>query len=85
MNFERPQPLHKNIEVKATNRPIKIAYLVPYEENATTHCILDAVFHESYTRWGGVHTLIIPTNSNSFLLEEYDKWLQFYDPDFIYT
>src|SRR3989338_2859638 len=85
MNFERPQPLHKNIEVKATNRPIKIAYLIPYEETTTTHCILDAVFHESYTRWGGVHTLIIPTNSNSFLLEEYDKWLQFYDPDFIYT
>ncbi|MDP3049690.1 MAG: hypothetical protein Q8N12_09745 [Thermodesulfovibrionales bacterium] len=85
MNFERSQPLHKNIEVKATNRPVKIAYLVPYDESPTTHWILDAVFHESYTRWGGARTLIIPTNNSSFLSEEYDKWLQFYDPDFIYT
>ena len=85
MNFERPQPLHKNIEVKAINRPIKIAYLVPYEESFTTHWILDAVFYESYTRWGGARTLIIPTNSSSFLYEDYVKWLELYDPDFIYT
>ena len=85
MSFERPQPLHKNIEVKAINRPIKIAYLVPYEETKNNHWIMDAAFYESYTRWGGARTLIILTNNSSFLSEEYDKWLQFYDPDFIYT
>jgi ribosomal protein S27E len=81
----RPKSLDKNITVKANNRPIKIVYLVPYEESPSNHEILDAVFHESYTRWGGALTLIIPTNNNSFLHEEYSKWLEFYDPDFIYT
>ena len=85
MNFERSQPLHKNIEVKTANRPIKIAYLVPHEEAENNHWILDAVFHESYTRWGGARTLIVPTNSSSFLHEDYVKWLKLYDPDFIYT
>lgn len=85
MDFERPQSLHKNIEIKAINRPIKIAYLVPYEETENNHWVINAVFYESYTCWGGARTLIIPTNSSSFLYKEYDKWLEFYDPDFIYT
>ena len=58
---------------------------MPYEETENNHWILDAVFHESYTRWGGAHTLIVPTNSSSFLHEDYVKWLKLYDPDFIYT
>lgn len=85
MNFDRPQHLHKNIEVKATNRAIKIAYLIPYEEIAETHLIIDAIFHESYTRWSGARTLMIPTEAKKFLYEGYQNWLAFYDPDFIYS
>ena len=85
MFFDRPKNLNKSIEVKAINRPIKIVYLVPYEESSLTHWVIDAVFYESYTRWGGTRTLIIPTNNEEFLFKEYDDWLSLYDPDFIYT
>ena len=85
MYFDRPNPLGKAVEVKATNRPIKIAYLVPYQETQNNHWIIDAVFFESYTRWGGARTLIIPTDNNGFIFKEYDNWLFYYDPDFIYS
>lgn len=85
MYFNRPNNLDSPIEVKATNRPIKIVYQVPYEESDITHLVIDAVFYESYTRWGGARTLIIPTNNNCFLFKEYEDWLKFYDPDFIYA
>ena len=85
MNLSQSQNLGKSVEVTARNRPIKIAYLVPFEETSVDHMIVDAVFHESYTRWAGAYTLIIPTNSNDFLHPEYADWMEFFDPDFIYT
>lgn len=85
MYFSRPKTLDRAVEIKATNRPIKIAYLVPHEDITINHWIIDAVFYESYTRWGGGRTLIIPTNNDSFLFTEYEDWLKCYDPDFIYT
>ena len=37
MNIYPPKNLGKTIEVKASNRPIKIAYIVPYEESSANH------------------------------------------------
>lgn len=85
MNSGRPESIGKAVEVKASNRPIKIAYLVPCDETPVNHMILDAVFHESYTRWAGAYTLIVPTSSKEFLHSEYAAWLTFFDPDFVYT
>ena len=85
MIFDRPQSFGKTIEVKASNRPIKIAYIVPYDESSLNHMLLDAVFYESYTRWGGVYTLIIPSSPKSFLDPAYEAWLDFLDPDFVYS
>ncbi len=85
MNLDHPKNLGKTIEVKASNRPIKIAYLVPYEESSVNHMLVDAVFYESYTRWAGAYTLIIPSNSKGFLDPAYESWLEFFDPDFVYT
>jgi hypothetical protein len=85
MSFRPHRKLNSIIQVRATNRPIRIVYLVPYEENQVNHRIIDAAFHESYTRWSGGRTLIIPTDTNQFLHEEYLQWLAFYDPDFIYS
>lgn len=85
MNWERSASLGKTIEATATNRPIKIAYLVPFDDAPSTHLILDAVFFESYTRWAGVYTLVLPTTPNGFLTPEYDAWLQRFDPDFVYS
>ena len=85
MNSGRPESLGKTIEVKTGNRPIKIAYLVPCDETSENHMIVDAVFNESYTRWAGVYTLIIPTTSKEFLHPEYKSWMDYFDPDFLYT
>lgn len=85
MKFASPRNLGKNIEVRASNRPIRIAYLIPFEETDSSHWIIDAVFCECYTRWSGARTLIVPTNSGRFLHEEYQFWLESYDPDFIYS
>jgi hypothetical protein len=83
MHLEQPKSLGKTIEVTATNRPIKVAYLVPHEESPDNHMVIDAVFYESYTRWAGVYTLIIPSDSRGFLYPNYEAWLQLFDPDFI--
>lgn len=85
MRVDRPNSLGKAVEVKATNRPMKIAYLVPFDDAPHTHMNLDAVFFESYTRWAGVYTLVIPTKAQEFLDDGYDEWLKHYDPDFIYS
>lgn len=85
MRWDRPSSLGKTVEAKATNRPVKIAYLVPFDDAPDTHMNLDAVFFESYTRWAGLYTLVIPTNAQEFLASGYDEWLKHYDPDFIYS
>lgn len=85
MHWEQPKSLGKTIEAVASNRPVKIVYLVPCDDDHRTQMILDATFFESYTRWGGAYSLIIPTRKNEFTAEEYDEWLRKYDPDFIYS
>jgi len=85
MNLDHAKSLGKTIEVKARNRPIKVAYLVPYEELSVNHMLVDAVFYESYTRWAGAYTLIVPSSSKEFLDPAYEAWLEFFDPDFVYT
>ena len=85
MNMKRQIKFKSNINIKAYNRPIKIAYLVPHENTDINNLIIDAVFYESYTRWAGLRTLVIPTNTDSFLDEKYENWLEHFDPDVIYT
>lgn len=85
MNWDRPTNLGKTVEAKAANRPVKIVYLVPFDDAPLTHMNLDAVFFESYTRWAGVYTLVIPTKAQEFMSDGYDEWLKRYDPDFIYS
>jgi hypothetical protein len=85
MRWDRPSSLGKTVEAKATNRPVKIAYLVPFDDAPHTHLNLEAVFFESYTRWAGVYTLVIPTKAQEFSADGYDEWLKHYDPDFIYS
>jgi hypothetical protein len=85
MNTRRPKNLGTSIEVTASNRPIKIAYIIPFQETDINHLLLDAVFFESYTRWAGAYTLIIPSSSSAFLEGRYEAWLNFFDPDFVYS
>ena len=85
MKRDTSTSIGKTIQATATNRPVKIAYLVPFEDTPDTHLNLDAVFFESYTRWAGAYTLVIPTKTEKFLVDGYDEWLNYYDPDFIYS
>ena len=77
--------LEKSVSVSSFTRPIKVAYIVPHAESEENHWILDGIFYKSYTWWAGTNTLIIPSNKDKFLNEEYEDWLQFYDADFIYS
>ena len=70
----RRNALGQSVEMEATNRPVKIAYLVPHENLPQAHLILDAVFYESYTRWGGGFTLAVPTAAESFLDLGFRDW-----------
>jgi hypothetical protein len=81
--LEENATLPKKVEVIAFTRPTKVAYIVPYQECNETHFILDAVFYEAYTRWGGAGTLIIPSDEAGFLYKEHEHLLKVYDPDFV--
>lgn len=85
MRLNRPASLGKTVEAIASSRPIKVAYLVPFDDPETAHRILDAVFFESYTRWAGVYTLIVPTREGRFHDESFRDWLGHFDPDFLYA
>jgi hypothetical protein len=85
MKLDQSNGLGKTVEARATNRPLKIAYLVPFDDAPPAHMNLDAVFFESYTRWAGVYTLVVPTTAQEFLSEGYGEWLKHYDPDFLYS
>lgn len=84
MRLDAPKPLGKPIEVAAVSRPLKIAYLVPLDDDPRAGEILDAVFHESYTRWAGAHTLVVPTSADG-IASGYGPWLECFDPDFVYS
>jgi hypothetical protein len=85
MRWTSPRSLGKTVEAKAANRPVKIAYLVPFDDSPQTQMNLDAVFFESYTRWAGMYTLVIPCRNRRFLDDRYADWLERYDADFIYS
>lgn len=77
--------LPKSIDIRTYTRPIKIAFLVPDNNSTETNLILDAVFHDSYTRWGGAHSLIINCSENKSISDSSMNWARFYDPDIIYS
>ena len=68
--------------VRATARPVRVAYLVDLFD--CPDALLDAIFAESYSRWGGRRTIIVPTTADG-IDERYSEWLLFIDPDVIYS
>lgn len=63
-------------------RPIRVAYLVEDGEHADV--MLDAIFAECHTRWGGRYSLVVPCEGGA-PLPSYMPWLEAYDPDIIYA
>ncbi|WP_065204548.1 hypothetical protein [Shewanella woodyi] len=75
----------KSINVRYSNRPVKVAFIVPLVDDNITQWILDGIFYEAYSRWGGTKSLIIPFSNDDFISDRYLDWLELYDADFVYS
>ena len=64
------------------SRPVRVAFLV--EEHADYAVMLDAIFADCHSRWGGRFNLVIPCE-NGEPISGYEKWLYAYDPDVVYS
>jgi hypothetical protein len=69
------------LSAKCWARPARIAYLIP---EAPAHSLLDALFDESFSRWGGRRTAIVPTNG-AIIDASYWDFLNLWDADIIYS
>jgi hypothetical protein len=65
-----------------TARPVRVAYLI--DPANCPHELLDAIFREAYSRWGGRRTLIVPATPDG-IDDRYVDWLWFFDADVIYS
>jgi hypothetical protein len=63
-------------------RPIRIAFLV--DEHEHWREMLQGILANSYGRWGGRFSLIVPCE-NGKIRPAYLPWLEAYDPDLIYS
>jgi hypothetical protein len=63
-------------------RSIRVAFLVEDGEHAAL--LLDGVFADCYSRWGGRFSLVIPCTDKR-IPAAYWPWLESYDPDLIYS
>lgn len=62
-------------------RPVRVAYIVP---NPTSHELLDAVFDEAMSRWGGRRTPIVQSDGAELGDDDW-KMLGLWDADIIYS
>ncbi|MBR0827072.1 hypothetical protein JQ596_16145 [Bradyrhizobium manausense] len=63
-------------------RPIRIAFLIGEGEHSSL--ILDAIFADCYSRWGGRFSLIVPCRKDR-IVPSYWPWLEKYGPDIVYS
>ena len=73
---------NKQQKVWSRSRPLRVAYLV--EKIDQWSYMLDAIFAECYSRWGGRFSLIVPFSDN-LVQTPYGRWLKVFDPDIIYS
>jgi hypothetical protein len=62
-------------------RPVRVAYIVPV---ATSHDLLDMLFDEAMSRWGGRRTPIIQCDGADLSADDW-RLLSLWDPDIIYA
>ena len=66
----------------ARPRPIRVAFLV--EDGDHSDLILDGIFADCYSRWGGRFSLIAPCVGGR-VSPTYWPWLEAFDPDVVYS
>lgn len=74
------KPKHRQIEAVA--RPLRVAYLVDLD-TCDDH-LIDDIIAESYSRWSGRRTPIIPATPDG-ISSAYHSWLRDFDADIIYS
>jgi hypothetical protein len=74
------KPNHRKIE--GTARPLRVAYLVNPDD--CPDLLLDEIIAESFSRWAGRRTPIIPATTDG-VAPEYRSWLYHFDADVIYS
>lgn len=72
----------ERMTVTGRARPLRVAYLVDLTD--CPDALLDAIFAECYSRWGGRRTLIVPATSDGIDVR-YGEWLWYFDPDVVYS
>jgi hypothetical protein len=76
------QHLERDLKGWEKVRPGRVAFFV--EKSSYADLILDAIFADSYARWGGRFSLIVPCIAGR-VPTEYWPWLEMYDPDIVYS
>lgn len=61
---------------------MRVAFLVEDVEHA--HLVLDGIFADCYSRWGGRFSLVVPCVDER-IAESYWPWLEAFDPDIVYS
>lgn len=74
------KPTHRTVE--GTARPLRVAYLVDLSN--CEDLLLDKIIAESFSRWSGRRTPIIPASPDG-IEPAYDAWLYAFDADIIYS
>jgi hypothetical protein len=74
--------LSRQIGITTRARPVRVCYFVPASDASSE--ILTNVFTESYSRWGGRYTLVVPITEGR-IDEAYFTWLRWFDPDILYS
>jgi hypothetical protein len=72
----------KEIQGWLRPRPPRVAFLV--QENEHANLMLDGIFADCHSRWGGRFSLLVPCVDNS-IPSQYWPWLESYDPDIVVT
>jgi hypothetical protein len=63
-------------------RPIRVAFFV--EAGRDAELMLDAIFADCHSRWGGRFSLIVPCEAGQ-IVADYWPWLEAFDPDIVYA
>jgi hypothetical protein len=63
-------------------RAVRVAFLVEPGEYSSS--MLDGIFADCYSRWGGRFSLVVPCLRGE-IAKEYWAWLELFDPDIVYS
>lgn len=74
------KPTHRTVEGAA--RPVRVAYLI--DSSNCEDLLLDKIIAESFSRWSGRRTPIIPASQDG-IDPAYEAWLYAFDADIIYS